>query len=44
MRNLKGKNAFVPKMVDRGFGRIVNLSSGIMDQPELEQGFVASIS
>jgi NAD(P)-dependent dehydrogenase (short-subunit alcohol dehydrogenase family) len=27
--------AFIPPMIDRGFGRIVNLVSGIKDQPEL---------
>jgi len=27
--------AFMPAMVERGFGRVVNLTSGIMDQPEL---------
>lgn len=27
--------AFIPQMVENGFGRVVNLSSGIMDQPEL---------
>lgn len=27
--------AFVPGMIDRGFGRVVNLTSGIKDQPEL---------
>lgn len=28
--------AFMPGMMARGFGRIVNLSSGIVDKPELE--------
>lgn len=27
--------AFIPGMVDRGFGRVVNLTSGIMNEPEL---------
>jgi len=27
--------AFIPKMIDRGFGRVVNLTSRIMHQPEL---------
>lgn len=27
--------AFIPSMIDRGFGRVVNLTSGIKDQPEL---------
>ena len=27
--------AFVPAMIDQGFGRVVNLISGIKDQPEL---------
>ncbi len=27
--------AFIPGMIDRGFGRVINLSSGIKDQPEL---------
>ena len=27
--------AFIPDMVTNGFGRVVNLSSGIKDQPEL---------
>lgn len=27
--------AFIPGMIDRGFGRVINLTSGIMDQPEL---------
>jgi 3-oxoacyl-[acyl-carrier protein] reductase len=27
--------AFMPAMIDRGFGRVVNLSSGIMDKPGL---------
>lgn len=27
-------NAFVPQMVDRGFGRVINLSSGIENKPE----------
>lgn len=27
--------AFVPGMIDRGFGRVINLSSGIQGQPEL---------
>lgn len=27
--------AFIPKMIERGFGRIINLTSGIKDQPEL---------
>lgn len=28
-------SAFIPAMIDRGFGRVVNLSSGIMHKPEL---------
>lgn len=28
-------NAFIPQMVSRGWGRIVNVTSGIADQPEL---------
>ncbi len=28
-------NFFIPKMVEKGFGRIVNLTSGIKDQPDL---------
>lgn len=28
-------NAFVPSMIERGFGRIVNLTSGIQDVPNL---------
>ncbi|MDN3644497.1 SDR family oxidoreductase [Lutimonas halocynthiae] len=28
-------SAFLPGMVERGFGRVVNLTSGIKDQPEL---------
>jgi NAD(P)-dependent dehydrogenase (short-subunit alcohol dehydrogenase family) len=28
-------NAFVPAMVTRGFGRIINITSGIKDQPDL---------
>lgn len=27
--------AFIPTMIDNGFGRVVNLSSGIKDKPEL---------
>ncbi len=27
--------AFIPAMVDNGFGRVINLTSGIKDQPEL---------
>lgn len=27
--------AFIPSMIDNGFGRVVNLTSGIKDQPEL---------
>jgi len=27
--------AFIPGMIDRGFGRVINLTSGIKDQPEL---------
>jgi 3-oxoacyl-[acyl-carrier protein] reductase len=27
--------AFIPSMIENGFGRVVNLTSGIMDQPEL---------
>ena len=27
--------AFVPAMIDNGFGRVINTTSGIMDQPEL---------
>jgi len=28
-------SAFIPKMVDNGFGRVINLTSGIKDEPEL---------
>lgn len=28
-------NAFAPAMAERGFGRIINITSGIQDQPEL---------
>ena len=28
-------HAFIPGMVERGWGRIVNVTSGIADQPEL---------
>jgi NAD(P)-dependent dehydrogenase (short-subunit alcohol dehydrogenase family) len=28
-------HAFIPGMVDRGWGRIINVTSGIADQPEL---------
>lgn len=28
-------NAFIPHMVETGFGRVVNLTSGIKDQPDL---------
>ncbi|WP_078551417.1 SDR family NAD(P)-dependent oxidoreductase [Bacillus alkalicellulosilyticus] len=28
-------NRFIPKMIERGFGRIINTTSGIKDQPEL---------
>lgn len=28
-------SAFIPKMIQNGFGRVINLTSGIMDQPEL---------
>jgi len=27
--------AFIPAMIENGFGRVINLTSGIMDQPEL---------
>lgn len=27
--------AFIPGMIDRGFGRVINLTSGIKGQPEL---------
>lgn len=27
--------AFIPKMIENGFGRVINLSSGIKDKPEL---------
>lgn len=27
--------AFIPKMIEKGFGRVINLVSGIQDQPEL---------
>lgn len=27
--------AFMPKMIENGFGRVINLTSGIKDQPEL---------
>jgi len=27
--------AFIPKMIENGFGRVINTTSGIMDQPEL---------
>ena len=33
MYNLCG--AFIPAMIENGFGRVINLTSGIMDQPEL---------
>ena len=33
MYNLCG--AFIPAMIENGYGRIINLTSGIMDQPEL---------
>lgn len=28
-------SAFLPAMIDRGFGRVINITSGIKDQPEL---------
>ena len=28
-------NAFIPEMVERGWGRVVNVTSGIKDQPQL---------
>lgn len=28
-------NAFAPKMAERGYGRIINITSGIKDQPDL---------
>jgi NAD(P)-dependent dehydrogenase (short-subunit alcohol dehydrogenase family) len=28
-------SAFIPPMIEKGFGRVVNLTSGIKDQPEL---------
>jgi NAD(P)-dependent dehydrogenase (short-subunit alcohol dehydrogenase family) len=28
-------NAFIPKMVERGWGRVVNVTSGIADEPQL---------
>ena len=28
-------NFFIPKMVEKGYGRIINMTSGIKDQPEL---------
>lgn len=28
-------SAFIPKMIDNGFGRVINTSSGIMNEPEL---------
>jgi 3-oxoacyl-[acyl-carrier protein] reductase len=28
-------SAFIPPMIERGFGRVINLTSGIKDQPEL---------
>ena len=28
-------SAFIPGMIERGFGRVINLTSGIQDQPEL---------
>ncbi len=28
-------SAFMPKMIENGFGRVINLSSGITDKPEL---------
>ncbi|MBZ9785919.1 SDR family oxidoreductase [Psychroflexus sp. CAK57W] len=31
----KLSSAFIPAMIDNGFGRVVNLVSGIKDQPEL---------
>lgn len=27
--------AFIPAMIEQGFGRVINTTSGIMDQPEL---------
>jgi NAD(P)-dependent dehydrogenase (short-subunit alcohol dehydrogenase family) len=34
-------NALVPRMLERGFGRVVNLTSGIKDQPNLSPYAVA---
>lgn len=28
-------SAFIPQMIENGFGRVVNLTSGIKDEPEL---------
>jgi 3-oxoacyl-[acyl-carrier protein] reductase len=28
-------SAFIPAMIENGFGRVINLTSGIKDQPEL---------
>ncbi|WP_274655419.1 SDR family NAD(P)-dependent oxidoreductase [Paenibacillus humicola] len=34
-------NRFIPKMIERGFGRIVNTTSGIKNEPE-QSGYAAS--
>jgi 3-oxoacyl-[acyl-carrier protein] reductase len=34
-------NRMVPAMIERGFGRVINTTSGIMDQPE-QSGYAAS--
>lgn len=28
-------SAFIPQMIDNGFGRVINLTTGIKDEPEL---------
>jgi NAD(P)-dependent dehydrogenase (short-subunit alcohol dehydrogenase family) len=37
-------NAFVPGMVERGWGRVVNVTSGIKDQPQLSPYSVSKAS
>ena len=34
-------NRLIPKMVERGFGRVINVTSGIMNEPE-QAGYAAS--